>query len=223
MKIQTTNKHQYAYNVLRSRILNGTYSPGHRIVIDQMAKELSLSAIPIREAIRNLEADGLIEYIPYKGAVVTQINENEYVETLTALAVLEGYATSLSSRFIPDEKIAELREINRKMMEEVEQFHFNKFGQLNRSFHNLIFEFCGNRYLKETIYQTQNRLDTIRRTGSAFLPVRPKQSVEEHEQLINMIAEKQKLEVIENFARSHKMNTAESFKKRKNDLQHDES
>jgi DNA-binding GntR family transcriptional regulator len=222
MKTQMLSKHQIAYNVIRSRILNGTYSPGHRIVIDQIAKELSLSAIPIREAIRNLEADGLIEYIPYKGAVVTQINENEYLETLTTLAVLEGYATMLSSQFIPKEKIADLRKINKKMEEEVEQYHFKNFGELNLSFHNLIFEFCGNRYLKEKIHETEARLDAIRRRGSTFMPIRPKQSVEEHEQLIVLIETNQPLETIEAFARRHKLNTVESFRKRKSEPQHDE-
>jgi DNA-binding GntR family transcriptional regulator len=217
MKIQNVSKHQYAYNVLRSRVLDGTYFPGYRIVIDQIAKELSLSAIPVREAIRNLEADGLIEYIPYKGAVVTQINENEYVETLTTLAVLEGYATRLSSQSIPNKKIADLQRINNLMLEAVEEFDFTQFGTLNRSFHNLIYEFCENRYITETIHQTQKRLDSIRRTGSAFLPIRPKKSVEEHDQLIKMIMEKQPLDEIENFARKHKMNTAESFKKRRHD------
>ena len=222
MKIQNISKHQYAYNTLRSRILEGTYSPGYRIVIDQIAKELSLSAIPVREAIRNLEADDLIEFIPYKGAIVKQINEDEYVETLTAVAVLEGYATRLSSKYLPDDKIMELQALNKKMMEAVEQFDFPQFGKLNRNFHNLIYEYCNNQFLTETIHQAQKRLDSIRKMGAAFLQIRPKESIDEHEQIINMIKEKQPLDKIEDVARKHKMNTAESFKKRKHEHPHEE-
>ena len=222
MKIQNISKHQYAYNTLRSRILEGTYSPGYRIVIDQIAKELSLSAIPVREAIRNLEADGLIEFIPYKGAIVKQINEDEYVETLTAVAVLEGYATRLSSKYLPDDKIMELQALNKKMMEAVKQFDFPQFGKLNRNFHNLIYEYCNNQFLTETIHQAQKRLDSIRKMGAAFLQIRPKESIDEHEQIINMIKEKQPLDKIEDVARKHKMNTAESFKKRKHEHPHEE-
>ncbi|MDQ7864069.1 GntR family transcriptional regulator [Peribacillus frigoritolerans] len=82
--------------------MDGTYGSGQRIIIDQTAKELSLSPIPVREAIRQLESDGLIQYKPYSGAVVTSINESEYIETLSVLSLLEGYAAALSSLTMND-------------------------------------------------------------------------------------------------------------------------
>lgn len=205
------NKQQYAYQVLRSRILDGTYSPGYRIVINQIAKELSLSTIPVREAIRQLEADGLIQYKPYSGAVVTPIDKDQYLETLSTLAVLEGYATALSSQVFPKEKIPELEEINTKMEKALEDFDFIRFGQLNRQFHNLICSYCSNKYLLESIRNTHNRLDSIRRMGATFISYRVKQSIEEHSELIRMLQKDCTFEEIESFAREHKMNTVKFF------------
>src|SRR5699024_1202085 len=99
---ESQSKKQYVYQVLRSRILDGIYTSGFRIIIDRIAKEINVSAIPVREAIRHLEADGLIEYEPYKGAVVASIDNNQYLEALSTLAVIEGYATGLSSSQFPD-------------------------------------------------------------------------------------------------------------------------
>ncbi|PTX64603.1 GntR family transcriptional regulator [Melghirimyces profundicolus] len=210
-KKTSLNKQQYAYQILRSRILDGTYSPGYRLVINQIAKEMSLSAIPVREAIRQLEADGLIQYKPYSGAVVTPIDKNQYLETLSTLAVLEGYATALSSQCFPIDKIVELQKINERMKDSLEEFDFVRFGNLNSEFHDRICSRCNNQYLLENIRNTQNRLDSIRRMGSAFKPVRVKQSIEEHDELIRMLRESRPFGEIESFARGHKMNTVLSF------------
>ena len=114
-KTNTPSKKQIAYEHLRTLILDGTYGSGQRIIIDQTAKELGLSPIPVREAIRQLESDGLIQYKPYSGAVVTSINETEYIETLTVLAILEGYATALSSLTMDDNDYENLINLNKEM------------------------------------------------------------------------------------------------------------
>ena len=109
------NKRQYAYQVIRSRIIDGQYVPGQRIVIDQIAKEVNSSHIPVREAIHQLESEQLIEYKPNIGAVVKGINNQVYIETLEVLAVLEGYATALSAAHIDQSGIDELVRINDQM------------------------------------------------------------------------------------------------------------
>ena len=63
-------KQQRVYETIRERILSGTYGPGYRVVIDGLATELGVSALPVREAIRRLEAEGLIVYRPNVGAQV---------------------------------------------------------------------------------------------------------------------------------------------------------
>src|SRR5690606_4762223 len=93
----TISKQKMAYELIRERILDGTYPPGTRIVLDAVAREIGTSTIPVREAIRRLEADELIEYQPFAGARVAPMDETAYVQSLSVLAVLEGYATALSA------------------------------------------------------------------------------------------------------------------------------
>jgi len=208
----SVNKKQLAYDYIRSQIVNEVFGPGYRIVIDQIAKELKLSIIPVREAIRQLEADGLIQYKPYSGAIVSKINEEEYLETLAVLAVLEGYATSLSSKLMDADSIKQLEEINQSMSDALYDFEFEEFGELNRKFHAVIIEYCGNEYLKEQIRQTWERLNRVRKSGFTFMPKRARDSIKEHAQIIEMIKTQAS---DEQFVRQHKLNTVKAFKDRK--------
>lgn len=214
MKKNALSKTQLAYEVIRSRIQDGEYGPGHRIVIDQIAKELKLSIIPVREAIRQLEADGWIQYKQFSGAIVSMINETEYLETLSVLAVLEGYATALSSQNITSESIEKLKQWNEQMEEVLYNFEFEQFGELNRNFHTVIYESCGNEYLKEQIRQAWQRMDRVRQSGFTFVPQRARKSVQEHAQMIEMLQEQAPFHEIEEFVRKHKLNTAKAFKDR---------
>jgi DNA-binding GntR family transcriptional regulator len=224
MKSQTNNisKKQLAYEFIRSRIVDGIFGPGHRIVIDQVAKELKLSIIPVREAIRQLEADGLIQYKPYSGAIVSIINETEYLETLSVLAVLEGYATALGSKNMTKDSLERLDQLNEKMNEALYNFEFEQFGELNREFHTIIYGFCGNAFLQEEIRQAWERLGRVRQAGFTFVPQRARKSVEEHAQIIQMLKEQSPASLIEDFVRQHKLNTAKAFQDRKKSAGEDE-
>ncbi len=208
---KSMNKQQFAYKLLRARILDGTYGPGYRIVIDQIAREIETSAIPIREALRQLESDGLIQFKPYSGAIVTPINENEYLETLSVLAVIEGYATAISGQHFPIDRISDLEKTNQSMKQALEELDFVSFGKYNRAFHGLTYEYCENKYLVENIKSTWKRLDSIRRAGSAFMPVRARESVLEHEEIIRLLEQRADPGKIEAFVREHKLNTVKSF------------
>lgn len=213
--MKNMSKTQYAYEYIRSQITDGIYGPGHRIVIDQMAKELKLSTIPVREAIRQLEADGFIQYKPYSGAIVSMIDETEYLETLSVLAVLDGYATALGAKRLTKESLASLEECNREMDEALYNFEFEEFGKLNRKFHSVIHDHCGNSYLIEEMRQASQRLDRVRRTVFTFVPQRARESIKEHTRIIEMIREQAPFAEIEEYARQHKLNTIIAFQNRK--------
>lgn len=212
------NKKEYAYNLIRERIINGTYSPGHRIIINQLAKEFSTSAIPIREALRQLEAEYLIEYKQFSGAVVTQIDEAQYLEALTVLAVLVAHATAISAEHFPNDRIEDLIDINKRMAQALDEYDFVTFGDLNRKFHSTTYEYCQNQYLLSSIAQVHNRLDNIRRTGSAFIPPRAVESIKEHQLIIDLIKNRASFEEVENYVKIHNLNTVTAYKKRKQNL-----
>lgn len=210
MKNKTMNKRQYAYQVIRTRIVDGTYVPGQRIIIDQIAKEVGSSHIPVREAIHQLEADQLIEYKPNVGAIVRGIDNMLYVETLEMLAVLEGYATLLSAPLITKKGLEELESINNNMKEALESYELGKLGELNRKFHFYIYSFCPNKLLINDITEAWSRLDIVRHGGFSFFPNRTPQSISEHANLIELI--KSESSEIESYARTHKLNTLKAFK-----------
>ncbi|WP_246050046.1 GntR family transcriptional regulator [Aquibacillus sediminis] len=209
------NKKQKAYNYMKTRIIEGYYAPGQRIVINQLAKELSTSAIPIREAVRQLEAEGLIEYKQNVGPVVTPINENEYLDTLSVLALMEGYATAMNHQNMSQQSIETLKEMNEDMKKSLEEFDFSEFGRLNRAFHDLTYQGCENKYLVDNIRKTWRRLDSIRVAGSTFNPKRAKASIEEHAEIIDLLQDQSSFEKIETAVRNHKLNTIEAYRSQK--------
>ncbi|KMY64400.1 GntR family transcriptional regulator [Geobacillus sp. FSL K6-0789] len=215
METKAKNKTQLAYEYILSRIENGVYGPGYRVVIGQIARELGLSSIPVREAIRQLEAEGLVELKPYTGAVVSNINEKEYIETLSVLAVLEGYATALGSPHLTKEAIDRLEQVNERMERALEELELERFSELNYEFHSLIYAHCGNAYLEEQIKQIWQRMKRIRAYGFTFVPQRAKASIEEHREIIRLLREQAPPHEIEQYVRQHKINTAEAFKRRR--------
>jgi DNA-binding GntR family transcriptional regulator len=205
------NKQQYAYHVIRSRILDGRYPPGHKLVIDKLARELQTSAIPVREAIRQLEADSLISFKPYSGAVVTPFDEKAYLEALSVLAVLEGFATAESSVRFPHEKLDDLRSYTQLMQNALDTLDFSLFSNYNKEFHKLTYQYCNNQFLMDQIQETWERLSTVRKNGTTMKPPRMKRSIEEHHLLIEMIEKREDQRKIESFTREHKLNTLKAF------------
>lgn len=209
------NKQQKAYRIIKARIIERVFVPGQRIVIDQIAKELKSSSIPVREAIRQLESERLIMYKQNVGPVVAQVNESAYSDTLRVLAVLDGYATALAGANFPQEKIKQLKEQNKLMEEALEDFDIPLYGKLNFEFHRIIFEACNNPFLIESIKDTWGRLDSIRGVGSTLYSVRVKRSIMEHKEIIEMLEAKADFADLEYLSRMHKIRTAEDFERRR--------
>ena len=84
-----TSKVDTAYELIRERILSGQYTPGYRLVLGPLAKELGSSAVPVREAIRRLEAEHLVQFERNVGATVRGLDPVEYRWTMETLAVVE--------------------------------------------------------------------------------------------------------------------------------------
>ena len=137
-------KQERVYRAIRERILSGAYGPGYRVVIDALAEEFGVSALPVREAIRRLEAEGLVIYRPNAGAQVAPADPGVFDEEMTVLAVLEGYATALAAPELGTTEIRRLTEINESMVEAMERLDSLRFGRLNQEFHAVIHERCPN-------------------------------------------------------------------------------
>jgi DNA-binding GntR family transcriptional regulator len=208
-------KTQQAYEFIRTRIIDGTYGPGDRVIIDRVAAELNISISPVREAIRQLEADGFIQMIPYSGAIVQLLNDIDHEETHWVLSFLDGGATFLATGKMTEQDIYDLEEINQDMRDALDELDFEEIGVLNRKFHEKIYKRCGNAYLVDRLQQAWQRLEQVRKTIFTFMPRRVKDSIEEHDILIQLFKEKASPEKIEEFARQHKMRALYAIQHRK--------
>jgi len=204
-------KQERVYQAVRERILSGAYGPGYRVVIDALADEFEISALPVREAVRRLEAEGLVIYRPNAGAQVAPADPGVFDEEMTVLALLEGYATALAAPRLGKAGLKRLREINDQMVEAADQLDSLEFGRRNQEFHRVIYEHCPNPSLVSMMSDVSRRLDAIRRTVFVQIPYRGSQSVFEHAEIIELIAKGAPADELEAKARAHKLHTVTSF------------
>jgi len=201
------SKSQQAYRWIRERIDDGRFVPGYRLVLGAVAKELDVSVVPVREAIRLLEAEGLVTFERNVGAQVALLKETEYLHTMQTLALVEGYATALSSEQLTPAHLARAREINARMAECLEHFEPHRFTELNLEFHSVLFEECPNPHILDLVHRGWNRLTVLRDSSFSFVPGRARQSVEEHETLLTMIEAGADPLDLELAARRHRLTT----------------
>src|SRR5215813_1926893 len=138
MKLAFRSKNEIVYEQLRTAIINGEYLPGTRLVIDQLATELGVSQIPIREAVRQLEADGFVTIEPYAGATVTEINATLIFEIFALLESMEVICSRAACRQIDEKELENLAVLIERMDESVE--NPQEWSKENKEFHLYIGE-----------------------------------------------------------------------------------
>jgi DNA-binding GntR family transcriptional regulator len=207
----TLSKAQLSYDWIKERISDGTFVPGYRLVLGQIAKELDVSVVPVREAIRMLEAEGLVTFERNVGAQVALVKEAEYLHTMQTLAVVEGVATSLSAPFVTAGDIARARVINAEMIACLEHFDPPRFTQLNLDFHSVLFEHCPNPHILDLVHRGWNRMKVLRDSTFSFVPGRARESVREHEALLQLIERGADNLELELAARAHRTATLDAF------------
>ncbi|WP_426938466.1 GntR family transcriptional regulator [Pseudarthrobacter sp. S3] len=207
----TGSKSEQAYAAVKARIVEGAYSPGYRLVLAAIAKDLGVSVVPVREAIRRLEAEGLVTFERNVGATVSGIDPTEYLYTMQTLSIVEGAATALSAPLIDSVAIARARAVNEDMRECLEHFDPVRFTQLNQDFHSILFEYCPNPHILDLVHRGWNRLASLRSSTFRFVPGRAHESVDEHEALLKLIETGADADVIEKSARLHRSATLDAY------------
>jgi DNA-binding GntR family transcriptional regulator len=209
---EVLTKQQRVYEAIRERILSGAYGPGFRVVIDALAVELGVSALPVREAIRRLEAEGLVVHRPNAGAQVAPADPGVFEDELTLLALLEGHASALAAPHLQETDILRLRSTTNSMGDAMERMDPLAFSHHNHDFHAVFYERCPNKALVATSRDVERRLDAIRRTAFTHIPYRGAASIAEHRELIDLLVGGAQFDRIERVARAHKLKTVDSFR-----------
>lgn len=205
------NKSERAYLEIKARITGGTFGPGYRLLLGEIAKDLDVSVVPVREAIRRLEAEGLVTFTANVGAQVVATDALEYQYTMETLSLVEGMATAMAAPNVTAGDLALARSINGEMRNCLLHFDPRRFTELNHEFHAVIFERCSNPHVLDLVHRGWNRLATIRESTFSFVPGRAQRSVEEHDSILDLIETGASALDVELAARSHRLATLHEY------------
>lgn len=167
---------QSAYRRLLEDIRGGTLLPGARLRETDLADRLGISRTPVREAIRQLEADGLVIHLPRQGATIRSLDHAEVVELYEMRAVLEGTAARLAARAASDIELAELAALNAELAATPAG---PQAREVNRQFHRSLLDAARNRFLLKSMSALQKTLLILGPTTLAD-PDRAMAAVAEH-------------------------------------------
>lgn len=210
---QTTalSKSQRAYEWIKGRIANQDFTPGYRLVLGTIANELDMSVVPVREAVRQLEAEGLVTFERNVGARVSMVDDSQYRHTMQAISILESAATALASRALTVDDIRQARAVNAAMKGNLSHFDPRTFSALNQEFHHILYTKCPNPRLIEIVDGEWARLGAMRDSIFSFVPGRAPESIKEHEEILQLIENSAPLEEIERAVRRHRSGTLSAF------------
>ncbi len=178
---------EIAYDAIRDGILAGRHAPGQRLIADDLAKELGVSRMPVREALHRLEVAGLVTITPHRGAVVSELSEAECVEIYHVRAVLDGLATRLATPNLSDADHARLAALLADMEAGVSAKDVRRVLNVNREFHVVIWSAARAprlRELLENLYDSSQRFRNI----SVLIPGRLDQITYEHRLIAEALA-----------------------------------
>ncbi|MGY5309271.1 GntR family transcriptional regulator [Nocardia gipuzkoensis] len=209
--IDTPSKSQRAYEWIHARITDRRFVPGYRLVLGSIAETLGMSVVPVREAIRRLEAEGLVEFERNVGARVALIDPAEYVYTMQTLGVVEGIATALAVPHLTDAELDRAAAVNSRLRELLDDFDPRLFTVMNEQFHTVLFEPCPNPHILDLVRRGWTRMSGVRDSTFAFVPERAHESVDEHDHIIDLIRRRADPLEIELAAREHRWRTMNTY------------
>jgi len=169
---------------IRAWILNGRLKPRERLHQDQLALALGVSRMPVREAIRQLAAEGLVQLFPHRGAFVSSLDPDEIRELYEVRAALEGLAVSHAVPRMAPANVASLRAILEKLIAATATNDDEAVIDLDRAFHDGLVAPAGMPYLRELIDQARRRSDAFRRAHTYIIPGLSADSNREHAGII---------------------------------------
>jgi len=174
------------YDYLRERILSGEILPHEHLIEAKIAREIGTSRTPVREALHNLELEGLIKSIPRVGYVVKPISANEVEEICEIRRVIEELATQWAIEKARDRLIEELKENIAVAEERVARGDVKAFVELDAQFHEIIARHSGSQRLLE-LSQTLRRHMLRYRVQSIYLADNVLRAIEGHKGILRAI------------------------------------
>jgi DNA-binding GntR family transcriptional regulator len=181
-------KSKIVYDYIKDSILNGRYSPGDKINPKDLAQLLTVSPVPVRDAINKLSTEGLIKVIPHIGATVADINQSEVEEIHLIRTELESLAIKLSINHITTERYNKLEKILDDSERAMKSAKYDKYKKLNKQFHCGIYADSPYQLLVDIIMQLYNKLQMV--SHFPWTEERAVQNLSEHRLILAALKDK---------------------------------
>ncbi|MBM6399984.1 GntR family transcriptional regulator [Phycicoccus sonneratiae] len=170
---------------LRRRIVDGDYPPGERLTEERLAEDFGVSRNPVREALRVVEADGLVSLTPRRGAVVAAPDASTLADLFAVRASLETVAARLAAERAGADDVADLRRLLDRAREATDADDLSTVAELNSALHMRVIDITGNRWMRSISQSLYLHVHWVFKRGAAQ---RAPHSWEEHIRLVDAIA-----------------------------------
>ena len=174
---------------IRQAIIDGTFSPGERLMEIQLADEMGVSRTPVREAIRKLELEGFVVMIPRRGTYVADISIkdiNEVYEVRTALDIL---AAGLAAERINEDELEAMQRLLVEIGQYIDEGNIEKIVEIDSAFHDILYQASRNERLVNIISNLREQITSLR-GRSMMYPGRLAKTLEEHRAIVDSIAQR---------------------------------
>lgn len=183
------SKAAYVVRRLREDLEEGVISPGEPLSQADIANRYGVSATPVREALRTLEAEGLIVYLPHKGATVADLPKIDVHDFYLFRREVEGLTARLACERITDEQVAKLRELHQQIADGIDALSPAELSRLNREFHLAVIR-AGSPFIEKQIMRPLWERMTPPQVSMWRDAANVRQFVEDHERLLDAIAQR---------------------------------
>ena len=174
---------------LRTMLVEGRIAPGAKLLERELCAELRVSRTPLREAIKLLGAEGLVDLLPNRGAVAVKLSEVDVLNAFEVLALLEGASGELAAERIGEAELAEVRALHFEMMACFTRRDLSGYYRLNARIHTAINEAARNPVLSSTYRSINARVQSLRfRTNQD--EAKWKRAMKEHDHMVDALAKR---------------------------------
>jgi DNA-binding GntR family transcriptional regulator len=168
---------------IRKEILTGRLTPGTKIDQNRLKERFGVSAIPLREAFKQLQAEGYVDIYPHRGVRVKPLCRDEIEDLYLVRAEVEALAARLALNNLSPQDLEELENLFDQMSRLTEARAYKRLVGLNRKFHYKIYQACGRRHLLEILDDLWNRSSRYRNLVTVR-PSRAMSAIEEHRRIL---------------------------------------
>ena len=211
MTRQSSSLRSQVFLKVRQDILCGRYAEGDELTEAGLGAELGVSRTPVREALRQLELEGLVELVPNKGAFVTGISPKDILDIYEIRSRLEGLCARWAAEHITDEELDEMEEIMHLSEFHAEKEHYEKVFELDGRFHELMYAASHSKILAHELSDFHQYVQRVRKL-SIKNRVRSRLANEEHNRIFNALKAHDG-DLAETLAREHILKCMENIRK----------